>query len=61
MNYIIYKDGAEVNRIVADEAFVQRHYSGEGYSYEAEPPAPEPEPEPTIDEILDVLLGGGEG
>lgn len=64
MVYIIYKDGEEVNRIVADEAFCQQYYSEDGYSYEAAPPEPEPEPEPapvsappTADQILDVLLG----
>lgn len=62
MVYIIYKDGEEVNRIVADEAFCQQYYSGDGYSYEAAPPEPEPEPvhvsaPPTADQILDVLLG----
>lgn len=61
MVYIIYKDGEEVNRIVADEAFCQQYYSEDGYSYEA-PPEPEPEPTPvsappTADQILDVLLG----
>ena len=39
MNYIIYQDGKEVNRIVADEAFCRRYYSGDGYSYEEEAPA----------------------
>lgn len=50
MTYIIFKDGVEVNRIVADEAFCQRYYSKDGYSYEQAPPQPEPEPatpEPT--------------
>ncbi len=36
-NYIIYKDGEEFNRIVADEAFCQQYYSGNGYSYELIP------------------------
>lgn len=44
MTYIIYKDGSEVNRIVADEAFCERYYSKDGYSYKEEPPAPDPEP-----------------
>lgn len=50
MTYIIYKDGIEVNRIVADEEFCQKYYNSDGYSYAEEPPAPEPEPvtpEPT--------------
>lgn len=60
MNYIIFKDGEEVNRIVADEDFCKRYYSADGYSYEPEPPAPvwEPvEPEPTAEQVLAVLLG----
>ena len=44
MNYIIYKDGVEKNRIVADEAFCQQYYSSNGYSYEPEPPALAAEP-----------------
>lgn len=54
MNYIIFKDGEEVNRIVADEAFCQRYYGKAGYSYEQAPPQPEPEPEPeppTVEEL----------
>lgn len=60
MNYIIYKNGTEVNRIVADEEFCQQYYSSDGYSYELEPPAQEPEPiepEPSAEEVLDALLG----
>lgn len=57
MIYVIYKDDTEVNRIVADEAFCERYYSGDGYSYEQLPPEPEPEPEPTVEQILGVLLG----
>lgn len=60
MNYIIYKDGGEVNRIVADEEFCRTYYSANGYSYERVPdpePEPEPAPEPTTEEILSVLLG----
>lgn len=45
MTYIIYKDGVEENRIVADEAFCEQYYSNDGYSYALEPP-PEPGPEP---------------
>lgn len=48
MTYIIYKDGIEENRIVADEDFCERYYSHDGYSYEKEPPAPAPEPEPYV-------------
>lgn len=59
MNYIIKKDGAEVNRIVADEAFCQQYYSDNGYSYEPVPPAPEPEPveaEPTAEDDMAAML-----
>lgn len=59
MRHIIYKDGVEENRIVADEEFCRTYYSAGGYSYERAPepePAP-PEPEPTTEEILAVLLG----
>lgn len=61
MNYIIFKDGVEENRIVADEEFCEQYYSKDGYSYELEPPRPEPEPlesEPSAEQLLDVLLGG---
>lgn len=63
MTYIIYRDGVEVNRIVADESFCKQYYSSGGYSYAPEPepePAPEPKPEPTAEQMLDVLLGGGD-
>ena len=39
MKYIIFKDGVEINRIVADEAFCEQYYSEDGYSYEAAPSA----------------------
>lgn len=61
MNYIIFKDGVEENRILADEEFCRTYYSADGYSYQRAPdpePAPKPEPEPTAEEILAVLLGG---
>lgn len=44
MTYIIKKDGAEVNRIVADEAFCLEHYNSGGYSFEEEQPETVPEP-----------------
>lgn len=48
MKYIIYKDDIEENRIVADEAFCQEHYSTGGYTYQMEPKSElEMEPEPT--------------
>lgn len=43
--YRILKDGIEVNRIVADEAFCVEHYSLDGYSYELVEKQAEPEPE----------------
>lgn len=46
MTYIIFKDGEEVNRIVADKAFCEQYYSQGGYSYKPEPPVPTSEPEP---------------
>ena len=60
MTYIIYKDGIEENRIVADEDFCERYYSRDGYSYEPEPepepgPAPEPSTEPTAEEYIVAL------
>lgn len=57
MTYIIYKDGTEVNRIVADEEFCQQYYNSDGYSYAPEPPAPESEPAdpasfpPTVEQL----------
>lgn len=59
MDFVIYKDGREVNRIVADEAFCERHYSKDGYSYKAEPPmlAADPaEPAPTEQEDMASML-----
>lgn len=54
MEYIIFKDGVEFNRIVADEAFCRQYYSKDGYSYEPAPPRPTPEPadpSPTVEEL----------
>lgn len=59
MEYIIFKDGAEVNRIVADEAFCRRYYSKGGYSFQEVLPEPEPEPvdpEPTEAEDTAAML-----
>lgn len=33
--YIIYLNGEEVNRIIADQEFCERYYSKNGYSYAA--------------------------
>lgn len=51
---IIYKDGKQINRIVADEAFASAYCAENGYTYEMEPDPPkppEPEPEPA-DELV---------
>lgn len=58
MTYKIFKDGKEINRIVADESFVTAYCEKNGYTYEAEPeptPEPEPEPEPTPEERVAAL------
>ena len=44
MNYIIYKNGKEINRIVADENFCKKHYNSNGYSYKEAPLGPIHEP-----------------
>lgn len=46
---VIYQDGEEINRIVADEAFAEAYCAENGYTFEMrpdppQPPAPEPEP-----------------
>ena len=51
MTYIIYKDGAAVNRIVAEEEFCRRHYSAGGYSY-----APDQAPDPAEGELRAAKL-----
>lgn len=60
MTYKIFKDGKEINRIVADESFMTAYCEKNGYTYEAEPeptpePEPEPEPEPTETTVYDEL------
>lgn len=53
--YKIYKDGEEINRIVASEPFVTNYCEANGYTCELEP-EPEPiEPEPTIEERMTAL------
>ena len=54
MDYMIFKNGQKVNRIVADEAFCQRHYAKDGYSFQAVPA--QPEMQPTIDELRGAKL-----
>ena len=62
MNYKIFKDGEEINTIVADEAFVTAYCAKHGYTFEEYqmPPEPEPEAEPTTEEILNAMLGVSE-
>lgn len=52
--YIIYENSVEINRIVADEAFVADHCQRHGYTYETEP-EPDPEPEHSTEERLAAL------
>lgn len=50
MIYLIFENGAEINRIVADEDFCRDYCAENGYTYELEPePAPAP-PEPPLEE-----------
>lgn len=56
---VIKKNGEEINRIVADEAFAADYCAKNGYTYvmEADTPAPEPEPAYTADDMFKALLG----
>ena len=55
--YKVYKDGEEINRIVANEPFVTNYCEANGYTFELEPmPEPEPTPEPeTEDDVWEQL------
>lgn len=57
MNYIIYENGIEINRIVASETFVKSYCEENGYTYEQEERIVEPEPKPPSaeDTTLDML------
>lgn len=64
----IFENGAEINRIVADEAFAAQYCEENGYTYEMEPEEAAPaEPEYTEFQILGqqitdlelMILGGG--
>jgi len=72
-NYRIFRDGNEINTIVADEAFCSEYCEKNGYTYELMPEEPEiVEVEPTTEErvtaleetttqqgeILNILLSG---
>lgn len=66
MNYIIYKDGQEINTIVAEPDFIEPYCAENGFTYAVRPdPAPVPEPEPeTPDETsvwdeLDAAYAAG--
>lgn len=55
----IYKDGEEINRIVADEAFAAAYCAENGYTYTMRPdppPPPEPEPEYTETQLMGQQL-----
>ena len=56
MNYIIYENGKEINRIVASEEFCQDYCARSGCTYEKEPETEEPEtplePEYTETQLL---------
>lgn len=56
--YKIYKDGEEINRIVANEPFVTNYCEANGYTFEAEL-VPEPEPEDDVWEQLDAAYQEG--
>lgn len=57
-NIIIYEDGQEINRIVADEAFARDYCQRHGYTYEVEPepePEPGPPPPPSLEDRVEIL------
>lgn len=50
MRYKIFENGAEINTIVSDAAFVESYCAKNGYTYEEDPMlAPKPELEPSSD------------
>ena len=52
-NCIIYKDGEQINSIVADEDFAAKYCSANGYTYEMVP-----DPEPVKPEYTEAQLLG---
>ena len=54
MRYVIIHEGAEVNRIVADEAFTAAYCAENGYSYTPCPVTPAPAA-PTAEERIAAL------
>lgn len=58
MRYKIFKDGVEVNTIVAGSAFVTAYCEKHGYTYEQlADPEPVTEPECTDTDVINALLG----
>ena len=63
-NYRIFKDGEEINTIVADNAFCAIYCEVNGYTYELIPepepePVPKPEPEKSVWDELDAAYMEG--
>lgn len=57
MRYKIFKDGEEVNRIIAEPDFVEDYCTANGYTYEEEVfPEPMPEPEPTQLDMIEAQV-----
>lgn len=57
MVYRIFKNGQEVNTIVASEIFVAAYCEKNGYGYEEIPSMPNPaEAEPTAQDDTDAML-----
>lgn len=55
----IYKDGKEIDRIVANESYAKAYCDGNGYTYEMEERSTPPMSDPayTSDDLLSALLG----
>lgn len=59
MTYLIYEDGVEINRIVADENFCTRYCAKHGYTYEMESePLPGPDPLGPFDLMAAAYIEG---
>ena len=63
-NYRIFKDGEEINTIVADKVFCALYCEANGYTYELIPepepePVPEPEKEPSVYDEMDAAYKEG--
>lgn len=57
MNYKIFKDGAEINTIVADAEFVNNFCTKNGYTFEEVKDSEPAEAEPTTEELVNLMLG----